>query len=163
MRNPILLLVLLAACAERPADTAGAGDTAQAAGIEMQTPPATTTLLDPNSATRDELAQVPGMTGAAAEALMAGRPYEDMRAVDQALAGLSQAARDSVYGRVWKPLDLNSASAEEIELIPGVGPRMRHEFQEYRPYNSLAQFRREIGKYVASAEVARLEQYVTIR
>ena len=48
-------------------------------------------------------------------------------------------------------------------LIPGVGPRMRHEFEEYRPYTSMEQFRREIGKYVDKNEVARLEQYVMIR
>jgi DNA uptake protein ComE-like DNA-binding protein len=64
---------------------------------------------------------------------------------------------------MWKPIDLNTASDEEILLIPGVGPRMQHEFEEYRPYNSIERFRREIGKYVDSAEVARLERYVTIR
>jgi hypothetical protein len=40
---------------------------------------------------------------------------------------------------------------------------MRHEFEEYRPYSDIARFRREIGKYVDNAEVARLEQYVTIK
>jgi hypothetical protein len=40
---------------------------------------------------------------------------------------------------------------------------MQHEFEEYRPYRGIEQFRREIGKYVDSAEVARLERYVTIR
>jgi hypothetical protein len=39
---------------------------------------------------------------------------------------------------------------------------MAHEFEEYRPYSSIEQFRREIGKYVDEAEVARLEQYVTL-
>jgi predicted DNA-binding helix-hairpin-helix protein len=39
---------------------------------------------------------------------------------------------------------------------------MLHEFQEYRPYRALAQFRREIGKYVDDKEVARLEQYVFV-
>ena len=37
-----------------------------------------------------------------------------------------------------------------------------HEFQEYRPYRALAQFRREIGKYVDDKELARLEQYVFV-
>jgi DNA uptake protein ComE-like DNA-binding protein len=64
---------------------------------------------------------------------------------------------------VWKPLDLNTASGEEMVLIPGVGRRLRHEFEEYRPYKDMARFRREIGKYVDEAEVARLEKYVTIR
>ena len=60
-------------------------------------------------------------------------------------------------------INLNTASDEEILSIPGMGPRMLHEFKEYRPYTSMEQFRREIGKYVDKAEVARLEQYVTIK
>ena len=39
---------------------------------------------------------------------------------------------------------------------------MAHEFEEYRPYTSMEQFRREIGKYVDDDEVARLDQYVTL-
>ena len=60
-------------------------------------------------------------------------------------------------------LDLNTATDEEILLIPGVGRRMLHEFKEYRPYKDIERFRREIGKYVDKTEVARLEQYVTIK
>ena len=39
---------------------------------------------------------------------------------------------------------------------------MLEEFKEYRPYKALAQFRREIGKYVDDKEVSRLEQYVFV-
>ena len=122
-------------------------------------------MLDPNAATKEQLTAVPGMTAAAADALIAGRPYQDMVAVDKALAGsISSAdARKQVYAKLWKPIDLNSAKGEEILLIPGVGARMRHEFEEYRPYSNIEQFRREIGKYVDKDEVARLEQYVTIK
>ena len=60
-------------------------------------------------------------------------------------------------------IDLNTATDAQILAIPGVGPRMLREFKEYRPYTSMDQFRREIGKYVDKAEVARLEQYVTIK
>ncbi|HJP85638.1 MAG TPA: hypothetical protein VJ852_06590 [Gemmatimonadaceae bacterium] len=60
-------------------------------------------------------------------------------------------------------IDLNTATDAQILSIPGVGQRMLHEFKEYRPYTSMDQFRREIGKYVDKAEVARLEQYVTIK
>ena len=63
---------------------------------------------------------------------------------------------------VFVPIDLNSASDEEILSIPGVGRRMLHEFKEYRPYRSIEQFRREIGKYVSEREVARLERYVIL-
>jgi DNA uptake protein ComE-like DNA-binding protein len=121
-------------------------------------------LIDPNTATREQVLSTPGMTEAAGEALLAGRPYDDMLEVDRVLAQhLNEQQRDSVYARLWRPLDLNTATKEEILLIPGVGPRMQHEFEEYRPYTSIAQFRREIGKYVDDDEVARLEQYVTIR
>lgn len=163
-----LAALALAACggdADSPADAdtpmamtaapAPAGDTAAGAA-------AVGGMLDPNAATRDELAAVPGMTPAAAEAVVAGRPYENMLAVDRALAPLSEAARDSVYERVFLPIDLNAASDEEILLIPGVGDRMLHEFKEYRPYDGIERFRREIGKYVDSTEVARFERYVRV-
>jgi DNA uptake protein ComE-like DNA-binding protein len=140
-------------------------------GAESSTPAvatgevaAATGLIDPNSATREQVLTAPAMSEAAGEAVLAGRPYDDMLEVDRVLAQhLNEQQRDSVYTRLWRPLDLNTATADEILLIPGIGPRMRHEFEEYRPYTSIAQFRREIGKYVDDDEVARLEQYVTIR
>ena len=46
--------------------------------------------------------------------------------------------------------------------IPGMSKKMAHEFEEYRPYKDMEQFRREIGKYVDEDEVARLESYVTL-
>ena len=156
-------------------DSAPAADTTAAPAAAAPAPPADTTtaaaapapasgaFLDPNAATAQELMAIPGFDQALADAVVAGRPYADMTAVDRVLAPrLSEAQRDSVYSRLWKPLDLNSASREEILLVPGVGPRMAHEFEEYRPYRNIEQFRREIGKYVEEPEVARLERFVTI-
>ena len=152
--------VALVACQNDSRDRADAGAAAEASGDVAAAP----LLIDPNSATPAEVVAVPGMNEAAAEAVLAGRPYDDMLEVDRVLSQhLNEQQRDSVYGRLWRPLDLNTATGEEILLIPGVGPRMRHEFEEYRPYTSIAQFRREIGKYVDDDEVARLERYVTIR
>ena len=150
-------------CASNGADTAdttAADTTAQAPSAGL----AAGSMLNPDSASRDELLAVPGMTAAAADSLIARRPYQDMAAVDRVLAAqLGEPQRDSIYARVWKPIDLNTATDEEILLIPTVGDHMLHEFKEYRPYTDIAQFRREIGKYVDDAEVARLEQYVSIR
>ncbi|HEU5048916.1 MAG TPA: hypothetical protein VFU00_01265 [Gemmatimonadales bacterium] len=160
------LALLLAACGGGADEQATAGtDTTSTVVAPEPAAPATTAsgMLDPDAASHAELVAA-GLDSATASAIVAGRPYADMAAVDAVLArSLGAGARDSVYTKVWKPLDLNSASAAEIELIPGVGPRMRHEFEEYRPYSSIEQFRREIGKYVDSTEVARLERYVTIR
>ena len=88
-----------------------------------------------------------------------------MTGVDRVLAGRTMSAeqRRTVYATVWKPIDLNTASDAEILLIPGIGNRMLREFKEYRPYTTIEQFRREMGKYVDDAEVARLEKYVSIR
>lgn len=59
-------------------------------------------------------------------------------------------------------LNLNEASDDEFLTIPDVGNRMVREFKEYRPYVSIAQFRREIGKYVSEEQVAAYEQYVFV-
>jgi hypothetical protein len=63
---------------------------------------------------------------------------------------------------VFAPMNLNQATGEAFLTIPGMTPRMVHEFEEYRPYTSFEQFRREIGKYVDQKEVARLERYLVI-
>lgn len=122
-------------------------------------------LLDPNTATREQLIAVPGVAGHVADAVIGGRPFADMVALNKVLVAHvpDSVARKTIYEHVWKPIDLNTASDEEILLIPGVGRRMLREFKEYRPYKMIEQFRREIGKYVDKTEVARLEQYVTIK
>ena len=68
----------------------------------------------------------------------------------------SEADFDAVCRAVWVPIDLNHATADEIRLIPSVDAGMLHEFEEYRPYRALAEFRREIGKYVDDEELERL-------
>ena len=151
-----------AAVAATPTPAATAGTTTgttTTVGGEVQNQ-----LVDPNNATREQLVAA-GLDSAAAAAVIAGRPYADMIAVDKVLSARNLTAdqKKAVYAKVWKPIDLNTAKAEEILLIPGVGRRMLHEFEEYRPYKSMEQFRREIGKYVDKAELARLEQYVSVK
>ena len=147
------------------ASTAAGTTTGAAAGAAGGAAASTSgAFMDPNAVTREQLMTIPGMNATTADAVVAGRPYQNMTAVDRVLsrANLSEQQRDTVYTRLWKPIDLNTASKEEILLIPGVGPRMQHEFEEYRPYRSIDQFRREIGKYVNAQEVARLERYVSL-
>ena len=168
LSTALILAVSTVACGDASRDTEQMADTTPAAPAETIASAGSTDtqtgFVDPNAATREQLLALPGIDSAAANAIVSGRPYDNMLRVDGALAShLTETERDSLYTRLWKPIDLNSASGDEILLIPGVGPRMRREFLEYRPYNSIERFRREIGKYVDSAEVARLERYVTIR
>jgi DNA uptake protein ComE-like DNA-binding protein len=163
----LMLVASALACAERSRENDQAADTTASATEASTSAGSLSTsqaFLDPNTASNEELRALPGMDTAAADAILRGRNFGNMVAVDRALAShLTEAQRDSVYTRLWKPIDLNTATDEEILLIPGVGQRMLREFKEYRPYDSIERFRREIGKYVDDAEVARLERYVTLR
>ena len=122
------------------------------------------TVADANTIGEADLAKLPGMTPAIAKDIVAKRPYLSVTALDQALtaAKLTREQITALYGRIFIHVNLNTAPREEILLIPGVGNRMLHEFEEYRPYAALAVFHREIDKYVDDAELARLEQYVFV-
>jgi len=165
-----LAVALACASGNETADTTGATTQAQAVGATTGTTTGATgggvasgAMLDPNSASREQLVAA-GVDTGAVTVIMGGRPWADMVALDKALAAKMNAEqRKALYAKVWRPIDLNTAKGEEILLIPGVGNRMKHEFEEYRPYRSIEQFRREIGKYVPKEEVARLEQYVMIK
>jgi DNA uptake protein ComE-like DNA-binding protein len=136
---------------------------AQTAGTKL---PA---LLDPNTATEKELAAVPTITPEIAKAIVSRRPFAKVTDLDAVLKEhkLTPEQITEVHNRVFVRLDLNSATDQEILAIPGIGKRMLHEFKEYRPYKSMEQFRREIGKYIdrdkREAELARLERYVMIK
>ncbi len=122
-----------------------------------------TAVLNPNLAEADELAALPHMNAGLVQLIADGRPFLGMPSLDEKLKGaLSDDQRAELYGKLFLPINLNTASEAEIMLIPGMSGRMAHEFEEYRPYTSLEQFRREIGKYVDADEVARFEQYIFI-
>lgn len=120
-------------------------------------------FLDPNLATAAALTALPGMSDSVALAVIRDRPYASMLALDRVLARhMTRAWRDSVYTRVWIPLDLNTASSDEIALIPGVDARLRQELEEYRPYDGVEAFRRDLGYLLGPNETARLERYITL-
>ena len=120
------------------------------------------TIADANVVSESDLAKLPHMTAALAKAVIARRPFKTVKDLDTAVSSLSKADRAELYVKLFVPINLNTATDEEILLIPMVGNRMLREFKEYRPYAALAQFHREIGKYVDATELARLEQYVSV-
>ncbi len=120
-------------------------------------------LLNPNTATEAELVSMPHLNPQLAQSLLAKRPFAAPTNLDAALApSLNETQRQQLYTRMFVPLNLNTATAEDIMLIPGMSRRMMAEFREYRPYRSMGQFRHEIGKYVSKEEVARLERFVFV-
>ena len=144
-----------ATTAEAPAateSTAAAAEAHAASGV-----------LDANTATAEQLAAAEGVTPELAAAIVAGRPYADVVALNAALLKAVPAAEAAtVLKGVFVPVNLNTGSEAAIKLIPGMTPKMEHEFLEYRPYADMGVFDREIGKYVDAAEVARFRNYVTL-
>lgn len=120
-------------------------------------------VLNPNLASADEMAALPHMTAEIASAIIEHRPHLTMLPLNEMLSQhLSDEQREELYTQLFLPINLNTASEEEILLVPAVGSLMAHEFDEYRPYRALAQFRREMGKYVDDEQVAAYEQYVFV-
>jgi DNA uptake protein ComE-like DNA-binding protein len=116
-----------------------------------------------NTATGEEILLIPGAGRRMAREFAEYRPWKSFAQFDKEIGkyvDATQVARLKQY--CFIPIDLNAASDEDILSIPGLGPRMLREFKEYRPYKTIEQFRKEIGKYVDAKEVARLERYVTI-
>jgi DNA uptake protein ComE-like DNA-binding protein len=121
-------------------------------------------VVDANTISEADLGKLPGVTPAIAKALIAARPFDNITALNTFLLGqkLTQDQANALYRNIFVNINLNTATAAEIMLIPGAGKRMAHEFEEYRPWKSYAQFDKEIGKYVDAKEVARLAQYTFI-
>ena len=120
-------------------------------------------LADPNLAAEKDLLALPHLNAAIVKGILERRPFLSMTELNSFLSqSLKKEQLPELYAKIFLHINLNTAPREEILMIPGLGPRMLREFLEYRPYKSLAQFRREMGKYVDEKEVTRLEQYVFV-
>jgi DNA uptake protein ComE-like DNA-binding protein len=121
-------------------------------------------VVDANTISEPDLAKAPGMTPAITKAVIAARPFDSIVAFNAFLLAhkLTQDQANEIYKHAFVNINLNTATGEEILLVPGAGKRMAREFAEYRPWKSYAQFEKEIGKYVDAKEVARLAQYTFI-
>jgi DNA uptake protein ComE-like DNA-binding protein len=121
-------------------------------------------LADLNAVPEATLATMPGMTPASARAFVESRPFATVVEANAFLQGQKVTPEQlaHLYEKAFVHVNLNTATAAEILLIPRIARRMTREFEEYRPWISMAQFDKEIGKYVDAAEVNRLKQYVFI-
>ena len=123
-----------------------------------------TTVLDANRATEQELMTVPHMTAALAKAIIEKRMYANVTQLAAVLTPTIPAAQlPEVYAKLFIQVNLNNATDDELRAIPAAQPaRILREFKEYRPFKALADFHREMRKYWDEAEVSRLEQYVFV-
>ncbi len=121
-------------------------------------------LLDPNTASEQQLQALPHMTPALAKAIVEKRPFMSVTELNTFLLAqkLTPQQAADFYRKAFVHVNLNKATREEILLIPGIATKMAHEFDEYRPWKTWAQFDKEIGKYVGKEETDRLKQFVFI-
>ena len=121
-------------------------------------------VVDVNTVPEKDLLGMPHMTPAIVKGIVEKRPFASITELNAYLLSqkLTPQQATEFYGKAFVHINLNTATAEEILLVPGAGKRMVREFEEYRPWKSYAQFDKEIGKYVGAEKTAQLAQYTFI-
>jgi DNA uptake protein ComE-like DNA-binding protein len=121
-------------------------------------------VADANTVAEKELLAMPNMTPAIVKGLIEKRPFASITDLHAYLLSQKLTPEQAMqfYEKAFVHINLNTATPEEILLVPGAGKRMVREFAEYRPWKSYAQFDKEIGKYVGAERTAQLAQYTFI-
>ncbi len=136
----------------------GQGQTAAPTASRGQAKAKAKALLDLNTATAQELEELPGVGPALAKKIVAGRPY---KAVDDlAKAGVPERTIDSIRALVHAgsgsaaksaakrvapgpmpktpgKININTAALAELESLPGIGPAHAKAIIAGRPYKSV--------------------------
>jgi|TARA_B110000259_G_scaffold143446_1_gene161579 DNA uptake protein ComE-like DNA-binding protein len=118
----------------------------------------TVAVLNANLATESDLIAL-GLSSELIAKIIAFRPYESMTDFNEIIKGKDT---EELFKKIFVPFNLNTTAEVDFKMIPGIGNRIAHEFEEYRPYTSIKQFKREIGKYVDENEVSRYLNYVFV-
>ena len=151
----LALSLFLVSCKEAVEKKQNTTNTEEVKGTEKL---ASVLVLNANLATESDLVAL-GFSTEVVNKLLAARPFLSMSDFNAIIEGENTAA---LFKKIFVPLNLNTTEEKAFKMIPGVGDKMAHEFEEYRPYTSILQFKREIGKYVDQKEVARYLDYVFV-
>ena len=124
-------------------------------------PPSPAGKIDLNTATQKVLEGLPGVGEVTAKKIIAGRPYKSLEELSK--AGISAAEieklRPLVIVASESKIDLNTASAEELEELPGVGKVTSAKIIANRPYKSVAELEKA---GMSPKEIAKVESLVIV-
>ena len=120
--------------------------------------PAPLVVLNANLATKSDLVAL-GLSEEVVQQLLAARPFLSMADFNSIIESENT---EELFKKIFVPFNLNTTEEKDFKMIPGVGDRMAHEFEEYRPYTSIKQFKREMAKYVDENEISRYLNYVFV-
>ena len=156
----VLLGMSFTSCKDSKAENEGVSTAVETEAKEVQTTPEATVevVLNANLATEADLNGL-GLSAEIVSQILEQRPFLSMNDFDALLVDVN---KEELYKKVFVPFNLNTTAEADFKMIPGVGKKMAHEFEEYRPYISVKQFKKEIGKYVDDEEVERYLNYVFV-
>lgn len=124
--------------------------------------------LNLNTTTGPEILLIPRIAKSMTREFVEYRPWKNWAQFDKEIGKYvkqNPGELERIKQYVFIPININTATDEDIMTIPGIAPRMLREFKEYRPWTSKAQFDKEIGKYLTAnpGELARLWRYVVVQ
>lgn len=162
MKNFIQLFVVFVAvslifssCKETTENKSNDATKSENSKIEVLIP---NVVFNANLVTDSDLASL-GLSEELVTKILTQRPFISMLDLD---AIVDSTAKEVLYQKLFVPFNLNTTAEKDFKMIPGVGDRMAHEFEEYRPYKSIKQFKREMAKYVDENEISRYLNYVFV-
>lgn len=133
-------------------------------------PHASVPKIDLNSASAVELEKLPGVGPATAKKIIAGRPFksvEDLKSVGLSKAEIAKIAPLVQVGSPPPPeieappkINLNTASAADLEKLPGVGPATSKKIIAHRPYKRVDDLK---AAGLSKAEIAKIAPLVRVR
>ena len=134
-------------------------DAKKAPGKEVEEKSAMPPPVDLNTATDKELMEIPGVGEAYTAKIIADRPYASLDELKK--AGLPQATIDKLKPYViMSKMDLNTATAEQLQTLPGVAEGYAKKIVAGRPYKTVDDVK---AAGVPAATLEKFRMYVTAR
>ena len=94
-------------------------------------------LVNLNSASADQLDTIPNIGEKRSDAIIKGRPYKTTQELVTKKV-LTQGIYDKIKDKVTVKVNLNTASADELDGLPGIGDKRSDAIIKGRPYKTSA-------------------------